>query len=799
MNLKFVCWNGVFLFILMFLFLAQRSQVQAQNKAKIIKNSGLQGIVIEDEHKKPLEYATVSIYSLPDSTLVKGSITNKKGEFSLTDLESSLYFYKVEYLGFRSYFGGELFLKENEKHILTMPVVLSVDTKNISEVQVQGNRDFERFELDKTVYNVSKSPVSDGGTINDVLATIPKLDINSDGAIQFRGSSDVKVLIDGKLSGLLGMSPAEVLSNLPAADVDRVEVITSPSAKYDASGSAGIVNIIMKKERAKGFNGNASASLGTNDKKSGRTGLSLRTGKLNFSGSYSYRDDWAGRDYETSRLINSTMEMLDVKSDVEFGNRSHIGQLGLDYLVNDKNTMSVSVTNRNVKQNWNGTHNYLRNLMVSSAFPTESSRKSEVDIDLDSWVYNASYIRKFNKKGQELSVDAAYTDNNAENKGKYQDFSEETFLRDTSDLYKSDREEAVVQVDYKQPLGELGAIETGYMYRTNEIKYNEPVDLSTAFNYKESIQGLYFQFNGKKGDFAYQFGLRSEYSDIETNQDYNDDYLDFFPSMHLSCKLSENKQVNLTYSKMVYRPDSRMLNPFQNLKDTENQWLGAQNLEAYYTHMPELSFVYKRKKTTYTTNLYYIYSNNRISKYRRIENGAALVSYTNLDNMHYAGIDFNTALKLNKWWSVNSYLSGIYQKFTPLEDLNFSTNEDYGFFGKLTSIMRIPKWCTFQATFRYETDMPVMQGTSDQLFHADLAFGKRIMKGKASLSLWIYDVFNSKQFKINTSDPDFSHRMKYKYETRVANLTFRYYFGKKYSVLKAKKHKHDMQHIEKDI
>jgi outer membrane receptor protein involved in Fe transport len=594
------------------------------------------------------------------------------------------------------------------------------------------------------------------------------------------------------------MSPGDVLSNMSAADVDRVEVITSPSAKYDASGSAGIVNIIMKKERAKGFNGNASATIGTINKHSGHTGLSLRTGKVNFSGSYSYRNDWAVRDYEISRFteLKNNIEMLESRADVDFGDRSHIGQLGMDYLINDKNTMSFSVTNRNVKQNRNGIYKYSQNLITSSTFSNETSRESAVDIDLNSWVYNASYIRKFAKKGQELSFDVAYTSNDAENYGNYTDEVE----GNTSDFFNSDREEAIVQLDYKQPVGEVGSIETGYLYRTNEINYNEPVDLSTAFTYKESIQGLYFQFRGEKGSFGYQFGLRSEYSDIETNKADNDNYLDFFPSVHLSYKLSDNKQVLLTYSKMVYRPDSRMLNPFQNLHDPVNQRLGSQDLGAYYTHMPELTFVYKREKITYTTNLYYQYKDNIIKQYRSVnESDEAIVTYENVGNLQYAGVDFNISTKFNKWWSVNSYLSGIYQKYTPSKDLDYKENDDFGFFGKLTSTMRIPKWFNFQTILRYNSDMPVAQGSFDQSLQVDLAFGKRIMKGKASVALRISDVLNSSTYNVNTSGERFSQRMNNKFENRSANLTFRYYFGKKYNVLKTKKRGSGAQHTEKDI
>jgi outer membrane receptor protein involved in Fe transport len=789
-------------FLIIFLFLLSSSiGTIAQNNSKTTTNSSLKGIVVDSDNHKVLEYATVSLYSLPDSNFIKGSLTNRKGEFEISSLASSYYFYKIDFLGFISHKSDSFSLKENEVYTISDPIALSVDSKEISQVEVKGNRDFARLELDRTVYTVSKSPIADGGTVNDVLATIPKINVNADGDIQFRGSTDVKVLIDGKMSGLLGMSPSDVLSNMPAADVDRVELITNPSSKYDASGSAGIINIIMKKERAKGFNGNASATLGSINKHSGQTALNFRTGQLNFTGSYSFRDDWSGRDYDLSRSVemDDYTQYLTTDADIDFGNRSHIGQLGMDYLLDEKNTLSFSVTHRDVKQNTNGIYDYdyqysSENSTISLPTASESTRNSEVDVDLTSWNYNASYIRKFTTEGKELSFDAAYTHNDAVNSGEYEQEGVES-----SDLYNSARKEAVIQMDYMQPVGDA-KIETGYLFRINKINYNEPIDLSTAFSYKENIHALYFQYGGSKGNFSYQLGLRSEYSDINTNQDFNEDYLDFFPSLHLSYKLSENKQLNLSYSKMIYRPDSGMLNPFQNLQDTENQRLGSQDLEAYYTHIPELTFVYKGDKITYTTNLYYLYKDNIIRQYRSVtDEDVTIVTYENLGGQYYTGVDFNMATKFNEWWSVNSYLSGIYQKYSSSEELGYTGNDAYGFFGKLTSTMRIPEWFTFQSTFRYDSDMPVAQGEYDQSFQVDLAFGKRIMKGKASLSLWVFDALNTSKYDVHTSGDRFIQRTEYKYENQVANLTFRYYFGKKYNVLKNHKKSGGATHSEKDI
>lgn len=801
MSLKFTYGKITFLLICFF----TTSLAFSNNQSLKSESSSIKGKVFEGKFDKPLEFATVSLYTIKDSTLIKGTITNKKGEFVLKNLKADKYSLKVEYLGYQSYYINDLLLKESEKKVLSSAIKLTIDTKSISEVQVEGNREFSRVELGKTVYNVSKSPVAEGGTINEVLNTIPKLSVNADGEIQFRRSSNVKILIDGKMTGLLGIDPSEVLNSMPANDVDRVELISTSSARYDATGAGGIINIIMKKNRAKGFNGSVSTTVGTKDKKSGSLNANLRTGKVNFFGSYNYKDDWANRDYNVERSVNigNTLTHLSENADVDFGNRYHIGKMGMDFLIDKNNTFTFSATYRDILQNWNGSYDYTRTDLLSSGMPVMDFRTSAVDLDLESWIYNASYIHKFAKKGEMLSVDFAYTDNAANNSGNYLDYegnlSNLTYV--TSDFYKTARKESVAQVDYVLPIGEKGKIETGYMYRNNEIDYEDQNDLSTAFNYEENIHGLYAMYSGAAGKFGYELGLRAEYSDINTNSDFEDDYLDLFPSAHLSYKLSDKKQLQLAYSRMIYRPNSGMLNPFQNLRDPENQRLGAQDIDAYYNHNIELSMSFDREKASYKTSLYVNYYNNRINQYRVIdsESKKSIVYYGNFDSKFFSALEFEASTKLNKWWSLSGYIAGIYEETRPGAGYNFGDKDMWEVEGKITSIMNFKKWFKLQASFRYQSEILVAQGKYQNLYYVDLSMSRRVLKGKGSISFTANDIFNTFRFKIHTSDPFFYNREIQYRESQVAKLSFRYYFGKRYGIMRAKPKKSGMRHSENSI
>lgn len=812
MNLRFTYAKSAFIIILISIF---SSYVAFSNNLSNEKgSSSLKGKIIENQSNKPLEFATISIYSSDSSKLVKGTISNKRGDFLLEKLSAGSYYFKVEYMGYITYSSKMLDIKNGESKILTNPVKLKIDTKNISEVKVEGNREFSKVELGKTVYNVSKSPVADGGTINEVLNTLPKLSVDAEGAIQFRGSSNVKILINGKISGLLGINPAEVLNGMSAHDVDRIEVISTSSAKYDATGAGGIINIIMKKDRIKGFNGSVAATVGTKDKKSGGFSGNYRTGKVNFFGSYNYKDDWAGRDYHVQREIKKedAHTLLLENADVDFGNRYHIGKLGLDYLINDNNTLTFSAKYQDVLQNWNGSYDYTRANVLSSAMPIVDYRTSAVDLDMNSWVYNASYMHKFAKKGETLSIDLAYTDNAADNAGNYaeylniQNFAQDEILESTanitnlySDFYKTTRKEAVAQVDYELPVGDKGKFQTGYLYRNNEIDYKVG-SVVYDFNYEENIHGLYAMYSDSKGKFAYELGLRAEYSDINTNKEFKDDYLDLFPSIHLSYQISDKKQWQLAYSRMIYRPNSGMLNPFQNLRDPENQRLGSQDMDAYYNHNAEMSMSFDREKASYKTTLYVNYYKNLINQYRFIDDdNRSIVQFGNFDSKFFSALEVEASTKLNKWWSLSGYVAGIYEETKPGEGYKFGIRDMWEVEGKVTSIMNFKKWFKLQASFRYQSEILVAQGKYQNLYYVDLGLSRKVLKGRGSLSFTANDIFNTFRFKIHTSDPEFYNKeIKYR-ETQIAKLSFRYFFGKRYRIMRANPKKSGMRHSENDI
>ncbi|MDQ2179074.1 outer membrane beta-barrel protein [Marinifilum sp. D714] len=813
MNLKFTYAKSAFIIILICVFTSHLAFSHNQPNEK--RNSSLKGKIVENQSNKPLEFATISIYSTDSSKLVSGTISNKRGDFLLEQLNAGSYYFKVEYMGYSTYKSNLFDIKNGEIKELTNPVKLEISTKAISEVKVEGNREFSKVELGKTVYNVSKSPVADGGTINEVLNTLPRLSVDAEGAIQFRGSSDVKILIDGKISGLLGMNPAEVLNSMSAHDVDRVEVISTSSARYDATGAGGIINIIMKKDRVKGFNGSVAATVGTKDKKSGGFSGNYRTGKVNFFGSYNYKDDWAGRDYNVQREIKKedVHTLLLENADVDFGNRYHIGKLGLDYLINNNNTLTFSAKYQDVLQNWNGNYDYTRTNVISSAMPIVDYRTSAVDLDMNSWVYNASYIHKFAKKGETLSIDLAYTDNAADNSGNYAEYLNiQSFGQDLlfgsdvnatslySDYYKTARKEAVAQVDYVLPVGDKGKFETGYLYRNNEIDYKVG-SATDDFNYEENIHGLYAMYSGSKGKFAYELGLRAEYSDINTNKEFKDDYLDLFPSVHLSYQISDKKQWQLAYSRMIYRPNSGMLNPFQNLRDPENQRYGSQNIEAYYNHNIEMSMAFDREKASYKTTLYVNYYKNLINQYRFIddETNESIVQFGNFDSKFFSVLEFEGSTKLNKWWSLNGYVAGIYEETKPGEGYKFGTRDMWEVTGKVTSVMNFKKWFKLQASFRYQSEILVAQGKYQNLYYVDLGLSRKVLKGRGRLSFTANDIFNTFRFKVHTSDPEcYNKEIKYR-ETQIAKLSFRYFFGKRYRIMRAKPKKSGMRHSENDI
>ncbi|MFA8434866.1 MAG: TonB-dependent receptor domain-containing protein [Marinifilaceae bacterium] len=745
----------------------------------------IHGQVADQNTHRPLEFATVSVYQSKDSTLLAGTITNRRGDFRLEKLPATDVFVKVEYLGYATKTFAELAVK-NSKGLELGKLNLALDYAKLEEVVVAGDEKFRKSQLDHISYNVAKTPVSEGGMITDVLATLPNVTADPDGNISLRGNSGVKIMIDGKLSGLIGVNPSDVLSQLPANSVARVEVITNPSAKYTASGAAGIINIIMKKDRTKGFNGSVFTRVGTRDKYDATTAMSCRTGLFNFYGKLAYKDQSLGRDLQIQRMENLTTSprAVDHSADRVSRNVFYSGTVGVDFLPNKFNTIGVSFSPRKYDLERDNVTKYRYSALDGSPLGN-SERRGDVDGDLDGEAYHFTYLRTFKKKGQSLSVDAAYSTTSTEYFGKYEDFIGSTGPISSTDMMLTDRKETVGQVDYVHPFKKNYTFETGYLGKRFEFDSRKS---EAPTEYQEDVHGAYAMMSRKGKVFSWQLGLRGEYSDVSNNVNYESDYFDFFPSLNLSWNLAKKQIVKTSYSRKIFRPTASMINPNQYLSDTKRLSVGNPSLRPEYSHFIELEYVKKWKKLTFATTVYWKNVDKVIQLMQTVdEEGVSHKMYENLDQLNYGGMDVNFSWRPFKWWRINYNLTGRYSDLDGDIEGKASSNDDFFWFTQFNSSFYLPKKWSITLYGVYESENPQLQGDYSDMYFMDLYITKRILKNKGALSLKITDLFKTREFSSYTYGSDFRQHLNFDYERQIVYLSFRYNFGKRYRINRSKK------------
>jgi outer membrane cobalamin receptor len=793
---------GKFFLIYALLSVFSTSLAFGQSKVQVGK-SILKGKIIDANDKKNLEFATISLFTSKDSAFVAGTITNKRGEFEIKELKANQYYFKVEYLGYQSVESNAITIEDSQKKQLKKPLELQLNTEALGEVSVTGQRQFERVEYDRKVYAVSKSIIAEGGSMTDVLVSIPSVDTNPEGELTLRRAAP-QILIDGRRTKLLGISPSDVLKSMAAADVDRVEVITTPSSKYSAQGSGGIINIILKKNRTKGFSGNTKLYGATKKRHGGSVSLNHRTGKFNFTGGFNYVNDWAGRDFELNRSIRKNTgtikknERLKEDADVDFGNEMHLVNLGVDYLINKKNTLSFNYSNRYQIQNFNGTYEYNYSDLNSGNPIKSQTLDGNKDTKYVSNIYALSFVKKLKKKGQKISFDASYRDIFGNQFYKSLEGNQLVSFN-KGKIYKDG---FIVRSDYVHPIGKRGKIETGYFFEgeyydfINKVKYKKET-------YDESVHAAYLMYSGSKGKFRYQFGLRAEYTDINiTGNEYDDDFLDLFPSFNLGYQLSKKFSLGVGYSKMIYRANNLQINSFQVESDIENQRMGNIAVKPYYSHKPEINFAFRTKKISLSGALYYMYKNESVNSFRYInENGNAVVSYTNLDYELDTGLELYASMKLKKWWSLSGMFFAGIEKYKAKSNnaYGLKSNKEFHFYNKWSSTFKLPKSYALRITAKYQDPISILQGKYKELWSVDMLIQKRILKRKGVLVLQVQDIFNSYNHRIRTWGPEFNQYLKNEYERQYVKLNFVYFFGKRYRIFKSKK-KQSRTNIEvKDI
>ena len=777
----------------------------------------IKGIVTDNKTKQAVEFATIAVYKIKDSSLVTGVVAGIKGDFQVSELPFGRYFMKINFIGYKQLVIDSISIRPKETEIDLGQIKLKNSTEQLGEVEVTSEKSTLQLGIDRKIFNVEKSIISEGGSASDVLQSIPSVSVDFDGNISMRGSGNVVVLIDGKPSGLTGTSRAAILQQIPASSIESIELITNPSAKYDPEGMSGIINIITKKNKLQGFNGSVSVGAGTGDKYNAAANLSYKNAKVNVYANYGFRSNNRTGSGSTLRqnFLRDTTFFLRQKSNSFHKGVSNNIKAGADFYLNDKNTIGISVMYNTGSESKNETTNFYEadNNDVSSGTYSRDIEEKETPTSID---YNLNYRKTFAKPKQELIVDATYSDATAGKSESYverdytlkYDFKNDEPYKQNS-VTKSKNTITTIQLDYVQALKkqmkwELGAKTTlrniGSDFVTDKYDYSNEqfmidTNLSNNFLYIENIYAAYSTISGTIKNFGYQLGLRAEQANtsselITTDEKFPNNYFNLFPSVHLSQKFKKEQEFQISYSRRINRPNIRNLNPFKDYSDPYNIRYGNPFLKPEYINSYELSYLKYFPKGVITATAYFRQTDGVVQRYKIISDStASFITFINLDKSQSYGLEFILKTDIAKWWNITFSANGFQTKIDGGAQADLQ-NENLSYLVKLLSNMRIWKNMDIQFTANYTGPMATLQGEMKSVFTMDLGLKKEIFKN-ASLSLSITDLTDARKFQIvGDNDPAFYQEFERKRESRIATLTFSYRFGK---MSEARKSRSDKQ------
>lgn len=809
----------------------------AQEKANIT------GTIV-DKSNQPVPYASVTFSHKENKMFSDATLTDEKGQYQL-QLTPGNYDIIVEAIDFKKYtFNKQIATSGNIGALSIEPEAntTNVKTQDIQGVTITVSAKPYKVELDKKTYDPSQDIVSKGGSLQDVLTNVPSVSVDTDGTVSMRGNSNVKFLINGKPSSLLGIDDgANALQSIPAEQIERIEVITNPSSKFEASGTSGILNIILKKSKKVGFNGSVVGSLGYYPRTSLNANLSWRKNKMTYfvNGGGGYTESQNKNETETTYnniflpTTGSTNDILAYQSQDSKNksyNKNYNATAGLVYDISDRTSFNLSAMVRTFdgdsSEKLNSIENFYRfgasnswnsmnSLMQRNSEGSNNNLAFQGDVGLD---------HKIDDNGQNLSVSLSLQSNSSDNNSTIGEYLNSEFARSDASNRESSSKTAIGKIDYELPIGENSKLEAGYRLDINDNDYKSSVK-STVIDpiigyynnntlYKEMFNAFYVQFRSKIGNFGYQLGLRDEQSNItidyqnqggdapiNTKKNYNN----LFPSIYLSYDVTKDNQILLNYSRRIDRPRSFFMVPYSNYSNRQNVFEGNIDLNPSYVDSFELGYNITKKKFTVNPTLYYRHSteNNKMLVYRKDERTAEFFTKPiNLGNDDRYGLDLNYTYDPFSWLkimgSVDAFgykTSGIaYYAITDKEGKPGVGSMDFTGSGfstriRLNTTFKIDKTFSVQLQGFYRGAQKSANQETRDMYALNLGASKTIWKGDGTLAFNLQDIFNTRSREVYSFNNDYTRRNFMQWQPRQfsLSLTYRFKQGEKIEQPKRKK------------
>lgn len=783
-----------------------KAQQQAANGEILIT-----GKIIDANSNQPLEYATIVLRNTVTQK-ISGGITDETGSFNIKTPKGT-YEISAEFISFKS----KKYPKQSITENLDLGVIkLREDTASLNEVVIIAEKTTVDIRLDKKVFNIGKDLSIRGGNASDVLGNVPSVQVDVEGTVSLRGNENVTILIDGRPSALVGMNGADALRQIPAEAIEKVEVITSPSARYDAEGTAGILNIILRKNKLVGFNGSLQLDLGMPERVGTAFNANWRTKKWNLFTNTGFRyNATPGNAFSDASYLQSTARNARVVEQRNFGRlgRSLFTSFGAEYYL----TKSSSIIGNIVFNSGNDDDvntNDINRFNAQGAINEATLRTESEGEDEERIQYTLDYVNNFDDSGKKLSINLQYSTESEDVLNNITEVDTQVNLLNDLEQVLEDQDEnrALLQIDYVLPVGENIQYEAGYRgnYRDifnsfylaerQDFLNNGPLipdaGLNNSFNYEEFVNAAYFQYGQKFNKISFLGGLRYEYTSIEIVQETsttkdNRSYGNLFPTLNLGFEFKDGENITLGYNRRIRRPRGRNLNPFPSRSSESNQYSGNVDLNPVITDAFDVGYLKRWDKFTLSTSLYYNISNDNWERIQEdtgeiTDNGDPVTNRfpINLSTEERVGFEFTLNYRPFKVWNINSDFN-LFNVKSDGDYTNQTTNvtqsldfENTAFFIRLNQKITLPGKTDLQINTNYRGPSQNAQTESEGVFSMNIAASKDLFDEKASLSLNFSDVFNSSISQRTTNLPGFLEQYsEFQWREPQVRLSFVYRFN----------------------
>lgn len=799
----------LFTLLLLFSILHLNAQETPANRTTVV----VSGQVIEQDTGQPLEFATITFLD-DQRNVVAGGITDFDGNYAI-EVATGIYTIQFDFISYKTYYIRDRRIIQTTQ----LPKVrLALDSENLEEVVVRAETTEVQIRLDKKVYNIGKDLTTSGATVSDALDNVPSVTVDVDGTIALRGNENVRILINGKPSAIAGFGDTDALRQLPAEAIERVEVITSPSARYDAEGTAGILNIILKKEKTLGVNGSLQTYFSYPLGSGATANLNVRSDKFNIFNTTGirYRNNPGNAFFRNAYASpEASNPLVTEERDIQRLQKGFNTNLGATYFIDEGSSLTAAAfirTGDDEDETTNTTNEFNTDLELE-----KSRDRIEYETEEDfNYQLSLNYDNNFDDKGHRLTADIQY-ENGEETETaiieEFNTFPDLELLPSENIVQVQDETEFLIQSDYVRPIGEDAQFEAGFRVRlentlTDYGLFEQLVpggdfvrndSLSNVFDFTQNVEAVYTQYGNKFGKFSFLLGLRAEATQLigevtgrdvtavegdELNIDFDKDFFGLFPTVNLVWEFNKKENLTLGYNRRINRPRFWFLNPFPSRSSEANIFQGNPGLEPAYASAFDLGYLKRWKKLTLTSSVYYQIETDAFERIQEdtgltTPNGIPIIRTIPINLSTNERIGFEAAVLYNpaKWLRFNGSFNFFrFEKDGSFNGIDYG-NTDTSWFARTSMKIVLPHKIDWQTNAFYRGPNSNAQTENEGILSVNLAFSKDIIEDNATIGLNVSDLFNSRKRRSVTTTDDFISDSEFQWRERQINLSFVYRFN----------------------